>query len=457
MINNHTIAAISTGVAGAISIIRVSGEHAIPICEKILSFKNQKRLSSFKGFTIHYGVVINEKEELIDDVMVSVFHAPHSYTGENMVEISCHGSQYIQQEILSLLIRNGASIALGGDFTMRAYLNGKMDLVQAEAVADIISCQNEASHRMAQNQMRGGYSLEFSKLRAELLNLMSLLELELDFSDEEVEFADRKKLTQLLNQTSDRITSLTCSFKQGNAIKNGVPVAIIGKPNTGKSTLLNTLLNEQRALVSDIAGTTRDLIEECINISGVKFRFIDTAGIHQTEDLLENMGIERTLSTISKAELILLVITPEQQIEQINAQIESLSLQKWQQLLILINKIDTAESKTITELASKLIQREHLEISAKNKIGIENIKSFLSNNYTPNSDDIIINNTRHLELLTLANESLNRALDGIKNEIPSDFIAQDLRETIHHIGSITGEISSDNILHNIFANFCIGK
>lgn len=457
MTKNNTIAAISTGNSGAISIIRVSGEDAIKISDRIFLSKNQKKLSSSKGFTLHYGEIVNDKKNIIDDVIVSVFHEPNSYTGENMIEISCHGSQYIQQEILSLLIHNGASIASAGEFTMRAYLNKKMDLVQAEAVADMISCQNESSHRMAINQMRGGYSLEFSKLREELLHLMSLLELELDFSDEDVEFADRVKLTSLLNKTADRINSLTSSFKQGNAIKNGVPIAIVGKPNTGKSTLLNALLNEQRALVSDIAGTTRDIIEECINISGIKFRFIDTAGIHQTNDLLENMGIEKTLSTISKADLIFLVITPDQNIEQINSQIEKLSLQKWQQLLIIINKIDTAENKTIEELTSKITQKEHLEISAKKEFGIDNIKNYLSNNYTQKCDDIVISNTRHLELLLLANNSLTRALEGIKNQIPSDFIAQDLRETIHHIGSITGEISSDNILHNIFANFCIGK
>ena len=458
MIDIHTIVAISTGGSGAISVIRLSGKDSIEICDKFFETKSEKRLSSAKGFTLHYGNII-ESGNIIDDVIVSVFRTPNSYTGENMVEISCHASQYIQSKIIELSVNNGAKVAAGGDFTMRAYANGKMDLVQAEAVADIIVSNSKSSHRLAMNQMRGGYSQEFSILRQELINLMSLIELELDFSEEDVEFADRTRLVELLQNTELKINKLVDSFKYGNVIKNGVPVAIVGSPNAGKSTLLNTLLNDDRAMVSSIAGTTRDVIEECVTISSVNFRFIDTAGIRMTDDLLENMGIERTKKSVKKANLIMLLVAPDDLIESTISQINDLNIESWQSLIVLRNKIDIIQCSITAGMIEEKTGHKCFDISAKDAIGIDSLKSYLSSEYSvdTNSNDVIISNVRHYELLKSARESLQRVLQGIENDIPSDFLAQDLRETLMFIGSITGDISTDDILHNIFANFCIGK
>ncbi len=458
MIDIHTIVAISTGVSGAISIIRLSGKDSIKICDSFFEAKNKKALSTANGFTLHYGNIV-DSESIVDDVLISVFKAPNSYTGENMVEISCHASQYIQNKIIELSVSNGAKVANGGDFTMRAYANGKMDLVQAEAVADIIVSTSKLSHRLAINQMRGGYSKEFSVLRQELINLMSLIELELDFSEEDVEFADRTRLVELLRNTESKIVKLIDSFKQGNVIKNGVPVAIVGSPNAGKSTLLNTLLNDDRAMVSSIAGTTRDVIEECVVINSIEFRFIDTAGIRSTDDVLEKMGIERTKKSIRKATLVMLLVTAESSLESISSQISDLSLEPYQSLIILRNKIDILDSPTPSSSIKEDLGYNCFDISAKSAIGTDMLKDYLSSQYSisSNSSDVIITNARHHELLSSANESLQRVLQGIANDIPSDFLAQDLRETLLHIGSLTGEVSTDDILHNIFANFCIGK
>lgn len=455
---NHSIVAISTGTGGAISTIRISGINSIDICDIFFRSKSKKKLSNYKGFSLVYGYVF-EGENIIDDVIISLFRAPNSYTGENMIEISCHASQYIQQKIIELCVKNGAEIAQGGEFTMRAYTNGKMDLMQSEAVADIIASSSAANHRLAMNQMRGGYTKEFTILRKELINLMSLMELELDFSEEDVEFADRTQLTFLLKETDKKITQLVDSFQKGNAIKNGVPVAIVGKPNTGKSTLLNTILNDDRAMVSPIAGTTRDVIEECIVISTTTFRFIDTAGIHLTNDFLENMGIERTMKSVKKASLILLLVEVNESISSIKSQITQLSPEPWQNIIILRNKIDLSHNNASPEEVKNELKYDCFDISAKENIGIEVLKQRLSQLYSidSNSEDILISNMRHYELLSLSKVSLTRVIDGLSNNTPTDFLAQDLRETLHHIGSLTGDITSADILKNIFQNFCIGK
>lgn len=335
-----TITAISTGKGGAVAIIRISGSNAIMIADSIFTSKSENKLSSQKGFTLHYGVISSNEGEQIDDVILSLFRTPHSYTGEDMVEISCHASDYILGALLSLILNKGARMAEAGEFTLRAYCNGKMDLVQAEAVADLIASDSAASHRLAINQMRGGYSKEFVALRSQLLNIMSLMELELDFGEEDVEFADRTKLKSLLSEIREKIDHLTNSFAKGNAIKNGVPVAIVGRPNAGKSTLLNALLRDDRAIVSDIAGTTRDVIEESITLGGVQFRFIDTAGIRETSDKLENMGIERTMKAISGANVVLLVIDSSEDLVSVQEQINTLQIEENQHLIVIFNKSD---------------------------------------------------------------------------------------------------------------------
>ncbi len=459
MTNSTTIAAISTGRGGAIAIIRISGREAIQICENIFVSNSGTTLSKSKGFTLHYGTIYSSGG-VIDDVVVSLYRAPRSYTGEDMVEISCHDSEYIKSQILSLAIHYGATPAQGGEFTMRAYANGKMDLVQAEAVADILASDSQSSHRLALNQMRGGYSNQFAQLRAELIHLMSLLELELDFSDEDVEFADRTQLTNLVTLTNDKIITLTKSFAQGNVIKNGVPVAITGSPNVGKSTLLNALLNDDRAIVSPIAGTTRDIIEEQITLGDIRFRFIDTAGIRQTEDQLENLGIERTLRSVSQASLILFVVTAQSTPAQILEQLNSLDKQEWQNLIILLNKCDEiSDYTTLSKQIAATTTHQCLALSAKQYEGIEELKSTIKNLYAHsiNENDIIITNLRHQQLLTEAKTALERVLDGIQADVPTDFIAQDLRESLHHIGTLTGEISTNEVLQAIFANHCIGK
>lgn len=450
MDGESTIVAVASGSGGAISLIRVSGDNAIDICSRIIKTKDP--LSQAKGYTIHYGEV-KEESQLIDDVIVSVFRSPRSYTGENMVEISCHASKYIVREIVALLIKNGARVAQAGEFTVRAFLNGKIDLSQAEAVADIIASENRASHSLAQTQMRGGYSAEFSTLRDRLIELVSLLELELDFSEEDVEFADRGKLKDILDNIGAKINTLKSSFALGNVLKNGVSVAIVGEPNVGKSTLLNRLLNDDRAMVSDIAGTTRDIIEESITIDGICFRFVDTAGIRATDDKLEKMGIERTFNAVKRAHIVLLLVESGAESD-IKSRIESLNLGDDQMLCVVANKCDVNGFKTTVE------GFDCCHISAKSGLGIEELKcrlmSYVDVSGVYNGDSIV-SNERHYEALTLASEAVDRVYCDLEIGISADLMSQDIREILHHIGTITGEITTNDILASIFSKFCIGK
>lgn len=450
-----TIAAISTGRGGAVSTVRISGSSAIEIANKLFITKD---LTLQKGFSIHYGEIVSQSGEVIDDVLLSMFRAPQSYTGEDMVEISVHASDYILQSLLSAIVVNGGRAAEPGEFTLRAYCNGKMDLVQAEAVADIISSTTSASHRIATAQMRGGYSVEFSKLRMQLLNIMSLIELELDFGEEDVEFADRGKLLELLSEISKKITFLTSSFSRGNAIKNGVPVAIVGCPNAGKSTLLNALLRDDRAIVSDIAGTTRDVIEERMTLSGVEYRFIDTAGIRATDDMLESLGIERTMRAIGRAEMVLLVLDGSECLTELEMQVSSLELRPHQKMILVVNKSDKGD---FCDKVSFLEQfGDVVLLSARDGSGIVILEDMISSLYGLSEigeGSVIISNIRHYDLLMRAQESVFRVISGVEIGLPTDLLSQELRSATHHIGSLTGEITTDEILGNIFQNFCIGK
>ncbi|MBS9766647.1 MAG: tRNA uridine-5-carboxymethylaminomethyl(34) synthesis GTPase MnmE [Flavobacteriaceae bacterium] len=473
MIQNDTIIALATpnGV-GAISVIRLSGNDAITIAERFFKSVSGKRLSEQKTHTIHLGHLVlpltpsegRGTERVIDEVLVSVFKNPNSYTGENVVEISCHGSVFIQQEILQLFLKNGCRMADNGEFTMRAFLNGKMDLSQAEAVADVIVSNSEASHQMAIQQMRGGISNELKNLRQQLLDFASLIELELDFSGEDVEFADRSKFTELVTKIKFVLKRLIDSFAFGNAMKNGIPVAIIGEPNVGKSTLLNALLNEERAIVSDIAGTTRDTIEDELIIDGVAFRFIDTAGIRETDDVVENIGIQKAYEKADKAQLVIYLVE--------NSEVKSLKLKvksikerfKNKRLLVLINKIDKLSEKELTTLQNselKTLNSELILLSAKNKTGIDTLKNELTslvNKGALSNNETIVTNSRHFEALNNALESISAVQNGIDLGISSDLFAIDIRECLRHLGNITGEYDVDkDILGNIFSNFCIGK
>ncbi len=456
MIFDDTIAAIATPAgSGAIAIIRLSGENSIEIADKFFKNTNNKKLINQKANTIIYGEII-DNQQVIDEVLVSIFRKPHSYTGENSVEISCHGSIYIQQKILEIAIKNGARLANPGEYTLRAFLNGKLDLSQAEAVADLIASNSEAARKVAMSQLKGGFSDELKNLRAKLVNFVSLIELELDFSEEDVEFADRNELKQLINDISHKINKLVDSFSFGNAIKNGIPVAIVGQPNVGKSTLLNTLLREDKALVSDIAGTTRDSIEDVISINGILFRFIDTAGLRHTDDTIENMGIERTIEKIKNAQIILYLIDTS-----INRKPEFYDKIKPflddKKLIIIANKIDKA---VISLNPSDFNNAEIIEISAKHKTNIEQLEEALlkaANMTDFNQNDIIITNTRHYEALKRTSEAAERVIAGLENNISTDLLSFDIREMLHFLGEITGEITNDEILGNIFKNFCIGK
>lgn len=462
----ETICAPATGRGGAIAVIRMSGPESIAICSCVFNPADRNViLSDQKGYSIVFGE-IHDKNEVIDEVLVSFFKAPHSYTGEESVEISCHASAFIQSRILEILISNGAIAAHPGEFTQRAFLNGKMDLSQAEAVADLVASSSAASHRLAINQMRGGFSKEILVLRQELLHFASLIELELDFGEEDVEFADRKELLKIVGRVKDISERLASSFKLGNAIKNGIPVAIVGKPNSGKSTLLNALLMEERALVSEIPGTTRDVIEDTIVIEGIEYRFIDTAGLRETADVIETMGIRKTHEKIDQASVILLVDEVNDKPESVNKRIGNIrktisSTDKT--LIVIINKADLSEKKQQDDMRNKIYINEGetlLFLSAKEKHGIDELKTLLGKiveKAKPGSDDVIITNIRHYVALLHITESLARVQEGLTAGIPEDLTAIDIRQAIHYLGEITGEITTDEILGNIFKNFCIGK
>lgn len=455
-----TICAIATAPGqGAICVIRLSGPDTFRICDVISPIK---KLSKQKSHTVHF-CKIADNENVIDEALITVFKTPNSYTGEDVAEISCHGSVYIQQQILELLLKNGATMAKPGEFTMRAFMNGKMDLSQAEAVADLISSSSKTGHDAAIHQMRGGFTKEIAGLRGQLLNFASLVELELDFSEEDVKFADRNALKDNVRHIQDIVGKLIQSFSYGNVIKNGVPVAIVGKPNVGKSTLLNSLLNEEKAIVSEIAGTTRDAIEDIITIDGISYRFIDTAGIRQSTDLIENLGIERTFENIKKASIVLLLVDANENAEFILKQIDEIKLDAEQHLAVLINKIDKAAEKELeirVKFLRKNSQHDVIKISAKKRENIELIHQFLIKSVKekiPSDSNTIVTNLRHYEALKNTYEAGQRVISGIETNLPGDLMAQDIREMLYHLGTITGEITTDEILGNIFKNFCIGK
>lgn len=456
--NNDNICALATPTGGAIGIVRVSGPEAISITNSIFN----KDISLVKPNTVHYGEIIDKDGSTIDDVLVTVYRAPHSYTGEDSAEISCHGSAYILNKVVHSLIDAGCRQAEPGEYTKRAYLNGKMDLSQAEAVADLVSATNRASHKMALSQLKGHFSSELSILRDQLLKITSLLELELDFSDhEELEFADRSELMQLAKKIHERITSLAKSFETGNALKEGIPVAIIGKTNVGKSTLLNQLLHEDKAIVSDIHGTTRDVIEDTTEINGITFRFIDTAGIRQTEDKVEQLGIERTFKKIDEATLILWLIDAIPSLEEIKNIQERCADKK---LIIVINKIDSNDSSAnniINQLTTTAPTLQHLEISAKLGTNISQLEQALyaaANIPEINENSVIVTSARHYEALTHANESITRVIDAMEADLSGDLISEDLRICLEQLSEITGgQITPNEVLGNIFQYFCIGK
>lgn len=492
---------------GAISIIRVSGEDSLAIADKVIDVKGES-LSETEGYRLRYGTIFADDGSVLDNVIVSVFRAPHSYTGENSVEISCHASRFIVNEVLELLVNAGARIAAPGEFTRRAFVNGKMDLAQAEAVADVIASQSAAAHRVAMNQLKGGFSSELKTLREKLLTMTSLLELELDFSEEDVEFASRSELGALVEETLTHIVRLTDSFSRGNAIKNGVPVAIVGATNTGKSTLLNALLGEERAIVSDIAGTTRDTIEETLNLGGVMFRFIDTAGIRETDELVEKIGIERTFKKLDEASIVLGMTDLSRGENSVLADAEYIwskvnACGTGREFLLLVNKCDVDGIESVAAgfagvgsragfagtgsgvgyvetgseagcagkagkmarieaaLREKGIVTKMIPISAKMGSGLPELTEALAEigrRITGDTDETLVTNIRHYEALSRAATALERVRDGLKvATLPPDLIAQDLREALYHLGEIVGEISTDEVLGNIFRKFCIGK
>ena len=462
MNNTDTICAIATSPGvGAIAIIRVSGSEAFKICEKIFfPRKNNLKISKVKSHSIHFGT-IGDCNNILDEVLISVFKAPNSYTGEDSVEISCHGSIYIQQKIQELLIKNGARYAKPGEFTLRGFLNAKFDLSQSEAVADLIASNSEASHCLAIDQMRGGFSKKIKELRAKLVEFASLIELELDFSEEDLEFAERPKLMKLLKEIEKELKKLTDSFSVGNVLKTGIPVAIIGKPNVGKSTLLNALLNEEKAIVSDIPGTTRDAIEDTIVIEGISFRFIDTAGLRNTKNEIEIIGVERTYEKINQASVILYLFdissdTPKEIIENLNDFKDHIN-NKNKKFILIGNKIDKLVE--MPHSFKDLVELETIYISAKRKENINLISESLvkSVNFENISDKTLVSNIRHYEALSKSLLAIKNIEEGFKNEIPTDLISTDIRDALHHLGEITGEITTNEILDSIFMKFCIGK
>lgn len=460
-----TICAIATGVGGAISTIRVSGAEAIPIVAKSFQPKATNiNILNAKGYSLHYGSIVDSTNEIIDDVIIGIFRAPHSYTGEDSVEISCHASKYIRQKIMEILVCNGATVARAGEFTQRAFLNGKMDLSQAEAVADIIASESRLSHRIAMNQMRGFFSDEIATLRQQLLHFASMIELELDFGEEDVEFADRTELIKLVSDILEKSHRLTASFAIGNVIKNGIPVAIVGNPNTGKSTLLNRLLKEERAIVSDIAGTTRDAIEDTIIIDDIEFRFIDTAGLRNTTDIIENLGIGKTKEKIAKSTIIIVVTDINEDFSTTQQLLDNISsCNKDKQIIVLANKCDIASEQRCNDYRTqiKLIPNAQLIFtSAHNGDNIHLIEQTLSKiaaTIVSGNENIIISNVRHYEALNKVIESLERAREGLQNNLPEDLVAIDIRQAIHYLGTIIGTITENELLGFIFSHFCIGK
>lgn len=460
MITEGTIMALSTASgAGAIAVIRLSGSEAIGLTESVFKARSGKLLMNQKSHSIHLGDIIHQNT-VIDEVLVSVFKNPHSYTGEDVIEISCHGSPYIQQQIIKILIEQGAQTAKPGEFTLRAFLNGKMDLSQAEAVADLIASENEASHQLAIQQMRGGFSSEIKNLRQELLNFASLIELELDFAEEDVAFADRKQLESLLLKIQTVLKNLLDSFALGNVIKKGVPIAIVGPPNVGKSTLLNCLLNEDKAIISDIAGTTRDSIEDEITLEGVCFRFIDTAGIRETEDTIEKIGIKKTREKIELASFVFHLVDPTEFLKNQNPLTSDLRAFKSQypdkKLLVVFNKKDQNHTFKIPE---QIQGYQSVSISAKMNSNIDVLIELLTVHFklNPTQDQSIVTNSRHYGSLYAAQKEVTAIQNGLSNGLSGDLLSIDLRQALFHLGEITGEVTNDELLGNIFANFCIGK
>ena len=470
MLYNDSIVALATpSGAGAIAIIRISGAAAIAIGNSVFQSVKGKDLTKQKSHTLHLGHIIDTNKTL-DEVLVSIFKGPHSYTGENTIEISCHGSTYIQQQIIQLLLRKGCRMANPGEFTLRAFLNGKLDLSQAEAVADLISSDNEASHQIAMQQMRGGFSNEIAKLREELLNFASLIELELDFAEEDVEFADRTQFHELLNRIEFVLKRLIDSFAVGNVIKNGIPVAIVGEPNVGKSTLLNALLNEERAIVSHIAGTTRDTIEDELVIGGIGFRFIDTAGIRETEDHIESIGIRKTFEKIEQAQVVLYLVDGSRL--SVDGKLETFLLEvgttrnqfPQKPILVIINKMDLISPENVSIINNKLTtnnqQLTTIYISAKENIGVDELKNQLLsfvNTGALRNNETIVTNTRHYDSLLKALDEIQKVKFGLETHLSSDLMAIDIKEALYHFGMITGQVTNDELLGNIFDNFCIGK
>lgn len=464
MSNQDNIVALATPAgAGAIAVIRISGPDALEKGFSIFRPLRKKDMVGQKSHTLHLGHVL-DGEKVLDEILLSIFKAPHSYTGENTIELSCHGSPYIQQQIIQLLLQKGCRMAQPGEFTLRAFLNGKLDLSQAEAVADLIASDSEASHRVAMQQMRGGFSNQLEKLRTELLNFASLIELELDFSEEDVEFADRTQFHELLNRIEHVVKRLIDSFAVGNVIKNGIPVAIAGEPNVGKSTLLNALLNEERAIVSEIAGTTRDTIEDEIILDGIGFRFIDTAGIRETEDVVESIGIKKTFEKMEQAQVILYLIdlgqlTDDTELSKTVIEIGKIKNQlPLKPLLVVGNKSDRLSVSERQRIQSSI--NGILMLSAKQKVGLDELKNHLLamvNTGALRNSETIVTNSRHYDALLKALEEIRKVRFGLETGLPSDLMAIDIRQALYHFGEITGQVSNDELLGNIFANFCIGK
>ena len=457
MIHQDTIVALATpSGAGAIAIIRLSGKEAITIAAKVFNSISGKELLKQKSHTVHLGNIV-DGSRIIDEVLATVFKNPNSYTGENVVEFSCHGSSYIQQEIIQLLLRKGCRMATAGEFTLQAFLNGKMDLSQAEAVADLIASDSKASHQLAIQQMRGGFSTEIEELRIQLLNFASLIELELDFSEEDVEFANREEFQKLIKKITNLLKKLIDSFATGNVLKNGIPVAIVGRPNSGKSTLLNSLLNEERAIVSNIAGTTRDTIEDEITIGGIRFRFIDTAGLRETTDEIEKIGVERALEKLEKSSIyIYLFDSTEMSVLEVKKELDSFTTNSKQ--LIVANKIDKASKEELSAINNSDLP--FLTISAKSKDSLDLLSNSLLNIAgieALDSNQLMVTNSRHYDVLIKSLEEICKVQEGIDNLLTGDLLAIDLRQALYFLGEITGKVSNDDLLGNIFANFCIGK